>query len=85
VQRIPGVQINREADSRNATISLRGLPGSFARTTLNGGGFADPILGSATNTSSTPLGAFNSDIFSSITVVKSPSAANLAGGLSGNV
>ncbi|NWN33726.1 hypothetical protein GY663_31605, partial [Klebsiella michiganensis] len=54
-------------------------------TTLNGGGFADPILGSATNTSSTPLGAFNSDIFSSITVVKSPSAANLAGGLSGNV
>ena len=85
IQRIPGVQINREADSRNATISLRGLPGSFARTTLNGGGFADPILGSATNTSSTPLGAFNSDIFSSITVIKSPSAANLAGGLSGNV
>lgn len=85
VQRIPGVQINREADSRNATISLRGLPGSFARTTLNGGGFADPILGSATNTSSTPLGAFNSDIFSAITVIKSPSAANLAGGLSGNV
>jgi TonB-dependent receptor len=85
VQRIPGVQINREADSRNATISLRGLPGSFARTTLNGGGFADPILGSATNTSSTPLGAFNSDIFTAITVIKSPSAANLAGGLSGNV
>ena len=85
VQRIPGVQINREADSRNATISLRGLPGSFARTTLNGGGFADPILGSATNTSSTPLGAFNSDIFSAISVIKSPNAANLAGGLSGNV
>lgn len=85
VQRIPGVQINREADSRNATISLRGLPGSFARTTLNGGGFADPILGSATNTSSTPLGAFNSDIFTAISVIKSPSANNLAGGLSGNV
>jgi hypothetical protein len=27
IQRIPGIQINREADSRNATISLRGLPG----------------------------------------------------------
>ncbi len=85
VQRIPGVQINREADSRNATISLRGLPGTFARTTLNGGAFADPILSSATNTASTPLGAFNSDIFSSITVIKSPSAADVAGGLSGNV
>lgn len=80
IQRIPGVQINREADSRNATISLRGLPGSFARTTLNGGAFADPILNG-----STPLGAFNSDIFTAINVIKSPSAPNLAGGLSGNI
>ncbi|WP_454714891.1 TonB-dependent receptor [Caulobacter segnis] len=80
IQRIPGVQINREAGSRNATISLRGLPGSFARTTLNGGAFADPILNG-----STPLGAFNSDIFTAINVIKSPSASNLAGGLSGNV
>ncbi|MET3664748.1 TonB-dependent receptor [Caulobacter sp. 1776] len=80
IQRIPGIQINREADSRNATISLRGLPGSFARTTLNGGAFADPILNG-----STPLGAFNSDIFTAINVIKSPSASNLAGGLSGNI
>ncbi|MFA6118081.1 MAG: TonB-dependent receptor [Sphingomonas sp.] len=85
IQRLPGVQINREADSRNATISLRGLPGTFARTTLNGVGFADPILSSATNTASTPLGAFNSDIFSAITVIKSPDASDLAGGLSGNI
>jgi TonB-dependent receptor len=80
IQRIPGVQINREADARNATVSLRGLPGTFARTTLNGVGFADPVLNG-----STPLGAFNSDIFTSITVIKSPSAADLAGGLSGNI
>ena len=80
VQRIPGIQINREADSRNATISLRGLPGTFARTTLNGDGFANPVLNG-----STPLGAFNSDIFTAITVIKSPSAADLAGGLSGNI
>lgn len=80
IQRIPGVQINREADAHNATVSLRGLPGTFARTTLNGVGFADPVLNG-----STPLGAFNSDIFTSITVIKSPSAADLAGGLSGNI
>lgn len=83
IQRLPGVQINREADSRNATISLRGLPGSFARTTLNGSGFADPILSTSTNMGSTPLGAFNSDIFSGITIIKSPDASNVAGGLSG--
>ena len=80
IQRIPGIQINREADARNATISLRGLPGTFARTTINGVGFANPVLNG-----STPLGAFNSDIFTSITVIKSPTAADLAGGLSGNV
>jgi TonB-dependent receptor len=80
IQRVPGIQINREADSRNATISLRGLPGTFARTTLNGGAFADPILNG-----STPLGAFNSDIFTSINVIKSPMASDLAGGLSGNI
>lgn len=80
IQRLPGVQINREADARNATISLRGLPGTFARTTLNGVGFADPILNG-----STPLGAFNSDIFTSITIIKSPDASNIAGGLSGNI
>jgi TonB-dependent receptor len=85
IQRLPGVQINREADSRNATISLRGLPGTFARTTLNGVGFADPILSSATSTASTPLGAFNSDIFTSVTIIKSPDASDLAGGLSGNI
>jgi TonB-dependent receptor len=80
VQRIPGVQINREAGSRDATINLRGLPGTYARTTLNGLAFAEPILDG-----STPLGAFNSDIFSAISIVKSPSAADQPGGLSGNV
>jgi TonB-dependent receptor len=80
IQRIPGVQINREADSRAATINLRGLPGTYARTTMNGVGFADPILNG-----STPMGAFNSDIFSEVTVIKSPTAADIAGGLSGNI
>src|SRR3982751_3448278 len=44
IQRIPGVQLNREAGSRNATINLRGLPGTFALTTINGMSFAQPVL-----------------------------------------
>lgn len=79
-QRITGVQVNREAESRNATINLRGLPGVFARTTINGQAFAEPLLDS-----SAPLGAFNSDIFSAITINKSPSASDQSGGLSGNI
>ena len=80
LQRVPGVQINREAASRDATINLRGLPGTYARYTINGQAYADPILDS-----STPLGAFNADVFSAISVIKSPDAADQAGGLSGNI
>ena len=80
IQRIPGVQINREAGSRDATINLRGLPGTFALTTINGMSFAQPVLNG-----STPLGAFNSDIFSAVTIIKSPTAAEQPGGLSGNI
>ncbi len=80
LQRVPGVQINREAEGRNATINLRGLPGEYARLTLNGVAFAEPILNEAA-----PLGAFNSDIFSGIVVDKSPLANAQSGGLSGNV
>lgn len=80
LQRVPGVQINREAESRNATINLRGLPGTYARVTINGVNFADPVLDDAT-----PLGAFNSDVFTGIAVIKSPSAADQPGGISGNI
>ncbi|WP_052134214.1 TonB-dependent receptor [Sphingomonas sp. 37zxx] len=80
LQRVPGVQINREAEGRNATINLRGLPGEYARMTLNGVAFAEPILGEAA-----PLGAFNADIFSAIMIDKSPMANAQSGGLSGNV
>ena len=80
LQRVPGVQINREAEGRNATINLRGLPGEYARLTLNGVAFAEPVL-----TEAAPLGAFNADIFSAIVVDKSPLANAQTGGLSGNV
>lgn len=83
LQRIPGVQINREAEGRNATINVRGMPGSYARTTLNGVAFAAPP--SLANDQGAPLGAFNSDIFSAFVIEKSPMANAQSGGLSGNV
>jgi len=80
LQRVPGIQINREAEGRNATINLRGLPGEYARLTFNGVAFAEPILGE-----SAPLGAFNSDIFSAIAINKSPLSDAQSGGLSGTI
>ena len=35
LQRIPGVQINREAEGRNATIGLRGMPGYYALSLIH--------------------------------------------------
>lgn len=40
--RVPGVQINRSAARRQGTVSLRGLPGGFAQTTINGQYLASP-------------------------------------------
>ncbi len=86
LQRVPGIQINREAEGRNATIGLRGMPGYYARTTLNGMAFAaPPIVNTTGGADSTPLGAFNSDIFTAFVVEKSPMANAQSGGLSGNI
>ena len=86
LQRIPGVQINREAEGRNATIGLRGMPGYYARTTLNGQAFAEPpVVNTTGGADGTPLGAFNSDIFTAFVIEKSPMANAQSGGLSGNI
>lgn len=80
LQRISGIQVNREEDGRSASVNLRGLPSAFAKVTMNGMDFAAPVLGGAT-----PMGAFDSDIFSAFTVVKSVSAADQSGGIAGNI
>jgi TonB-dependent receptor len=80
LQRIPGIQVNRDEDSRNASINLRGLPGSYAKTTINGMDFASPTQGGAA-----PMGAFDADMFSAFSVIKSVSAAEQSGGISGNI
>jgi len=80
LQRIPGIQVNREEDGRSASVNLRGLPSGFAKITMNGMDFAAPVLGGAA-----PMGAFDADIFSAITVIKSVSAADQSGGIAGNI
>jgi TonB-dependent receptor len=81
--RIPGIQLDRFTDDRDARVSLRGLPGSWAVVTVNGFSIADPNRD--TNGGGTPLGMFNSDVFSAFVVNKSPNASDTSGGLSGNI
>lgn len=83
LQRIPGVQINRSADRRDASISVRGLPSQYTKTTVMGQSIATPTLGTRGN--GNPFGIFDAAIFSGADVIKSFTAEIPAGGLASNV
>ncbi|ESQ81351.1 TonB-dependent receptor [Asticcacaulis sp. YBE204] len=79
LQRIPGVQINRSDDRRDASISVRGLPSEYTKTTVMGQSIAAPTLG--TRGSGNPFGIYDASIFGGADVIKSFSADMPAGGL----
>ena len=80
--RIPGVQLDREAERRGSSISVRGLPASFTKTTVMGQNIASP---SASRFRVNPFGAFDSSIFSGANVIKSFTSDIQSGGLGANV
>lgn len=77
LQRVPGVQINREANE-GTSLNVRGMPQVL--TTLNGEQFLSPwtITGVGANYSDIPAG-----MIGGADVYKSMSAGNIAGGISG--
>ncbi len=82
LQRIPGVQIDRSEERRNASVSVRGLPGRFANTSLMGQSIA---RSGRRNNNGSPFGIFDASIFNGANVVKSFNADTIAGGLSANI
>jgi TonB-dependent receptor len=82
LQRIPGVQINREAGRRDATISVRGLPGRFTKTTVMNQNIASTTRGDNVGN---PFGIFESGIFNGANVIKSFTADTPSGGLAAQV
>jgi TonB-dependent receptor len=83
LQRIPGVQINRSADRRDASISVRGLPSQYTKTTVMGQSVATPTFGTRGN--GNPFGIYDAAIFSGADVIKSFTPEIPAGGLAANV
>jgi len=77
LQRVPGVQINRSAVRRQGSVSIRGLPGGFAQTLINGQYLASPDV------SNFSYGTVRSEVFSGIDVIKAQGADSPTGGLSG--
>jgi TonB-dependent receptor len=80
LQRLPGVQISRTEEGRDATLSIRGLPGEYALPTINGVIYAQPLV-----LSSNPFGAYPSDIFNSARIEKTPMADVQSGAIAGRV
>lgn len=79
IQRISGVQISN-VNGRGATISVRGLGPQYALTTING-----QVFKSADFTDGFRYDIIQTELASSIQVIKSPTADLDSGGLSGTV
>lgn len=75
LQRVPGITIDRSVTGEGQSINLRGLGPEFTRSEINGGtalnGFDFSVLAP--------------ELFSKITVEKSPTASTVEGGLAGTI
>jgi TonB-dependent receptor len=88
LNRIPGVTISREVTGEGINVSIRGLGTNFTKVTLNGANVAVASTG-ATDASNAnrevDLNWFPTELFTKLSVSKSPTADMLEGGAAGNV
>src|ERR1700744_1311358 len=88
LNRIPGVTINREIDGEGVSVSIRGLGADFTKVTLNGASI-DVASTGPTDQGDTfraiDLNMFPTELFTQLSVSKSPTADLIEGGASGNV
>jgi TonB-dependent receptor len=88
LSRIPGVGVSRDITGEGATIQIRGLGSSFTKILLNGAPIAvassGPIDGANTNRE-VDLDLLPTDLFTKLTVSKSPTAEMIEGGAAGVV
>src|SRR6201995_1373255 len=88
LNRIPGVTINREIDGEGVNVSIRGLGPDFTKVTLNGASIEVASTGS-TDQGDTfraiDLNLFPTELFTQLSVSKSPTADLIEGGAAGNV
>ena len=88
LNRIPGVSINREIDGEGVSVSIRGLGPDFTKVTLNGAQINVASTGPTDqgNTFRTlDLNMFPTELFTQLSVSKSPTADQIEGGAAGNV
>jgi TonB-dependent receptor len=88
LQRIPGVNLTRDIDGSGVQISVRGLGPSFTKILLNGSQIAvasDGGTDAGNSNREVDLDMFPTELFTKLTVSKTPVAEQLEGGVSGTV
>ena len=88
INRIPGITINREITGEGLQVSIRGLGPNFTRVLLNNAPVAVSSTGRTDAQSANrevDLDLFPTELFTQLTVNKSPTAAMLEGGAAGTV
>ena len=88
LNRIPGVTILRDSDGEGVNVSIRGLGTNFTKILLNNAQISVASTGpidQTNNNREVDLNMFPTDLFTQLTVSKSPSADQLEGGAAGTV
>jgi len=87
VNRIPGVTIGREVTGEGTSVAIRGLGTSFTRVLLNGApvSTASVAFDAQSTNRSVDLDLVPTELFTQLTVSKSPLASQVEGGAAGTV
>lgn len=88
ISRIPGVTLTREITGEGLQIQIRGLGTNFTRVLLNGAPVASASTGRVDSGSANrevDMDFLPGELFSRVTVIKSPTASMLEGGAAGIV
>lgn len=87
VNRIPGVTISREVTGEGANVAIRGLGTNFTRVLLNGApvAIASVRFDAQSTNREVDLDLIPTELFTQLTVSKSPTASQIEGGAAGTV
>jgi len=88
LNRIPGITITRDSTGEGVNVSIRGLGTNFTKILLNNAQIAMASTGpidQQNNNREVDLNMFPTELFTQLTVSKSPSADQLEGGAAGTV
>ncbi len=87
LNRIPGIQLDRDVNGEGLSVGIRGLPQSFTKTLINGGEAVTASIGlnRGNQNREVDLNLFPTEFFNKLTVYKSPQASLPEGGIAGMV